>query len=161
MRKILSKIFWSHGTPLGYMGPLFQRDVRLGAWYLQIPFIWGPVDPPGLVAPQVNAKTLKSVGSWCGPQLCVTQRLFFWKGHHRWLEWNPVKRKTTTKVATRGCFRTLRTVQKIMWEKIFGRGLENRASIDPKGLGTKIFGPKIFWYKPRMMCIYEIFSFII
>ena len=65
MRKILSKKFWSHGTPLGYMGPLFQRDVRLGAWNLQIPFIWGPVDPPGLVAPQVNAKTLKSLGSWC------------------------------------------------------------------------------------------------
>ena len=65
MRKILSKKFWSHGTPLGYMGPLFQRDVRLGAWNLQIPFIWGPVDPPGLVAPQVNAKILKSLGSWC------------------------------------------------------------------------------------------------
>ena len=65
MGKNLSQKFRSHGTPLGYLGPLFQRDVRLGSWNLQIPFIWGLVDPPGLVAPQVNAKTLKSVGSWC------------------------------------------------------------------------------------------------
>ena len=26
MRKILSKIFWSHGTPLGSMGSLIQKD---------------------------------------------------------------------------------------------------------------------------------------
>ena len=66
MTKILSQKFRSHGTPLGYLGPLFHRDVRLGACWLQILFIWGPYDPPGLVAPQVNAKILKTLGSWCG-----------------------------------------------------------------------------------------------
>ena len=63
--KFWAKKNWSHGTPLGYLGPLFHRDVRLGACWLQILFIWGPYDPPGLVAPQVNAKILKTLGSWC------------------------------------------------------------------------------------------------
>ena len=65
MRKILSQKFWSNGTSLGSLGPLLHRDVRLGFCQHQILFIWGPCDPPKLVALQVNAKILKTLGSWC------------------------------------------------------------------------------------------------
>ena len=35
-RKILNQKFWSHGTPLGSLGPLSQQDTILGAGQLQI-----------------------------------------------------------------------------------------------------------------------------
>ena len=66
MRKILSKKFWSQGTSLGSMGPLTQRDVRLGFHQLQILVIWGPYRHPDIVACQGHAKTPKLI-----PWLCV------------------------------------------------------------------------------------------
>ena len=61
MRKILSKKFWSQGTSLGSMGPLTQRDVRLGFHQLQILVIWGPYRHPDIVACQGHAKTPKLI----------------------------------------------------------------------------------------------------
>ena len=65
MRKILGRKFWSLGTPLGSLGPLSQGDVIVGPYGLQIPVIWGPYEPPVLVACQATAENPKSVGSWC------------------------------------------------------------------------------------------------
>ena len=65
MRKILTKIFWSHGTPLGYLGAGFQPDVGLGFSRFQILVIWGPYDLPVLVALQAQAKNLKTAGARC------------------------------------------------------------------------------------------------
>ena len=65
MRKFLSKIFWSHGTPLGSLGPLSQQDTILGAGQLQILVIWGPYRPPVVVALETHAENLKTAGAWC------------------------------------------------------------------------------------------------
>ena len=65
MRKILGRKFWSLGTPLGSLGPLSQGDVIVGPYGLQILVIWGPYEPPVLVACQATAENPKSVGSWC------------------------------------------------------------------------------------------------
>ena len=69
-------------------------------------------------------------------------------GHqqHRWLEWNPVKRKFTMKTATRGCCRTLKTTQKYRWEHFWGRALGDRAPTDPKGVPwDQNFGSNFFF----------------
>ena len=66
MRKILDQNFWSHGTPLGSLGPLSQQDTILGAGQLQILVIWGPYRPPVVVALETHAENLKKVGAWCG-----------------------------------------------------------------------------------------------
>ena len=60
MRKILTQKFWSHGTPLGYLGPVSQEDGILGACRFQIPVIWGPYETPRLVAFHAQAKKLKT-----------------------------------------------------------------------------------------------------
>ena len=65
MRKFLSKIFWSHGTPLGSLGALSQQDTILGAGQLQILVIWGPYRPPVVVALETHAENLKTAGAWC------------------------------------------------------------------------------------------------
>ena len=65
MRKILTKFFWSHGTPLGYLGAESQADLGLGACRFQILVIWGPYDFPVLVAPHEQAKNLKTAGARC------------------------------------------------------------------------------------------------
>ena len=65
MRKILGRKFWSLGTPLGSLGPLSQGDVIVGPYGLQTLVIWGPYEPPVLVACQATAENPKSVGSWC------------------------------------------------------------------------------------------------
>ena len=73
MRKILDRKFWSLGTPLGSLGPLSQGDVIVGPYGLQILVIWGPYEPPVLVACQATAENPKSVGSWCALQLAVAR----------------------------------------------------------------------------------------
>ena len=65
MRKFLNKKFWSQGTPLGSLGSLSQGDAILGACRFQILFIWGPYEPPVLVAFHAQAKNPKSAGAWC------------------------------------------------------------------------------------------------
>ena len=66
MRKILDQNFWSHGTPLGSLGPLSQQDTILGAGQLQILVIWGPYRPPIVVALETQAENLKTAGLQCG-----------------------------------------------------------------------------------------------
>ena len=65
MRKILDRKFWSLGTPLGSLGPLSQGDVIVGPYGLQILVIWGPYEPPVLVACQAQAENPKSAGALC------------------------------------------------------------------------------------------------
>ena len=65
MRKILDQNFWSHGTPLGSLGPLSQQDTILGAGQLQILVIWGPYRPPIVVALETQAENLKTAGLQC------------------------------------------------------------------------------------------------
>ena len=65
MRKFLTENFWSHGTPLGYLGVGSQEALGLGAFRLQILVIWGPYDFPVLVACQGRAKNLKTAGAQC------------------------------------------------------------------------------------------------
>ena len=68
---------------------------------------------------------------------------------HRWLELSPVRKKSTTKTATRGSFWTLRTTQKVMWENQLGRDLAKRAQVDPKGVPwDQNFWSKIFLILP-------------
>ena len=61
-----TKNFWSHGTPLGYLGAGSQEAPGLGACRFQILVIWGPNDPPVLVVSHGDAKNPNTVGSWCG-----------------------------------------------------------------------------------------------
>ena len=65
MRKFLTKFFWSHGTPLGYLGAGSQADLGLGPCRFQILVIWGPYDFPVLVALQAQAENLKPIRSRC------------------------------------------------------------------------------------------------
>ena len=65
MRKILDQNFWSHGTPLGSLGPLSREDPILGFDQHQIPVIWGPYEPPVVVALETFAENPKMAGSWC------------------------------------------------------------------------------------------------
>ena len=43
MRKILDKNFWSHGTPLGYLGAIRPLKVVLGNFFLVILNTYGMV----------------------------------------------------------------------------------------------------------------------
>ena len=65
MRKFLRQKFWSHGTPLGSLGPLSFEALGPGASQCQILLIWGPYECLDLVALQVQAETLKPIRSWC------------------------------------------------------------------------------------------------
>ena len=65
MRKILTKKFWSQGTPLGSLGPLSQADVNLGFSRFQFLVIWGLNKHPMIVTYQGQAKSLKTAGGWC------------------------------------------------------------------------------------------------
>ena len=69
MRKILTKKFWSQGTSMGPSGSRSGADVPLGACQFQILVIWGPNEPPILVALQGQAKSLKPVPSRSGKYL--------------------------------------------------------------------------------------------
>ena len=77
-RKILRQKFWSHGTPLGYLGPVSLEALGLGACRLLILVIWDPYEPPVPVALHVHAKNLKTIGSWCAkcrPIVVVAQNV--------------------------------------------------------------------------------------
>ena len=65
MRKFLTKIFWSHGTPLGYRGAGSREAIHPGACRFQILDIWGLNDPPVLVAFHVQAENPNTTRSWC------------------------------------------------------------------------------------------------
>ena len=77
MRKFLTKKFWSHGTPLGYLGAGSQADLSLGPCRFQILIIWGPYDFPVLVALQAQAENLKPIRSRCENKSRVVYRLNF------------------------------------------------------------------------------------
>ena len=66
MRNFLRPKFWSHRTPLWYLGPVSQEALGLGACRLLFLVIWGPYDPPELVALHVYARNLKTILPWCG-----------------------------------------------------------------------------------------------
>ena len=57
------KKFWSQWTPLGSLGTGSQADIGLGPWRFQILVIWGPIDPPEMVAFQSHAKKLNLASS--------------------------------------------------------------------------------------------------
>ena len=63
MRKFLSPKFWSHGTPLGYLGPGSRKDVTPEFFRNHFLVKWGPYDPPILVRPQEKAKNPKTAPS--------------------------------------------------------------------------------------------------
>ena len=63
----MTENFWSHGTPLGYLGAGSQEALGLGACRFQILVIWGPYDFPVLVVCQGQAKNLKTAGARCEP----------------------------------------------------------------------------------------------
>ena len=65
MRKILDQKFWSHGTPLGSLGPLSQQDTILGAGQLQILVTWGPCEPIVVVVPETHAENPKTARLQC------------------------------------------------------------------------------------------------
>ena len=65
MRKILDQKFWSHGTPLGSLGPLSQQDTILGAGQLQILVMWGPCEPPVVAALKTQAENPKTAEQQC------------------------------------------------------------------------------------------------
>ena len=65
MRKILTKKFWSLGTPLGSSGSGSQADLHLGFSNFQILVIWGLYDPPVPLALETQAKNPKTAGAWC------------------------------------------------------------------------------------------------
>ena len=57
-RKILNQKFWSHGTPLGSMGPGSQKAPNEIFSKSQILVIWGPYNCPDIVAYETHAKKL-------------------------------------------------------------------------------------------------------
>ena len=59
MRKILNNKFWSHGTPLGSLGPLSQKAPDKIFSNYQILVIWGPYGPNMPLAYETHAKNLK------------------------------------------------------------------------------------------------------
>ena len=64
MRKILDQKYWSHGTPLGSLGPLSREAAILGAVRLQILVICGPYEPPELVPFYVQPENPNTTASW-------------------------------------------------------------------------------------------------
>ena len=61
MRKFLNQNFWSHGTPIGSLGPLYQKALILGFDQHQIPVIWGPYDPSEVTPLQTQEKFQKQL----------------------------------------------------------------------------------------------------
>ena len=50
---------------MGSLGPLSLEALILGAVQLQILVIWGPYEPPVVVALETQAEILKTAGAWC------------------------------------------------------------------------------------------------
>ena len=59
MRKFLDGKFWSHGTPLGSMGPLSQKALDKIFSNYQILVIWGPYGPNIPLVYETHAENLK------------------------------------------------------------------------------------------------------
>ena len=59
MRKTLNPRFWSHGTPLGSLGPLSQQDPDKIFSNYQILVIGGPYGPNIPLAYETHAENLK------------------------------------------------------------------------------------------------------
>ena len=65
MRKFLKKIFWSHGTPLGYLGSLSQKgppEIFL-KWVLFN--LSNPLRHPAPLVDPLLTKNLDTAGPWC------------------------------------------------------------------------------------------------
>ena len=65
-RKFLRPKNWSQGTSLGSLGPLSFKALGPGFDQGQILFIWGPCEPPVLVALHGQAKSPKTAGAGSG-----------------------------------------------------------------------------------------------
>ena len=76
MRKILNPKFWSHGTPLGSLGPLSQQDPDKIFSNYQILVIWGPYKPNIPLACESHAKNLKP--SYIMMCCVIFVRIFSW-----------------------------------------------------------------------------------
>ena len=63
--KFLGPKIWPHGTPLGSLGLLSQEAPILGFDQHQILVIWGPYEPPVVVALETFAENPKTAGSRC------------------------------------------------------------------------------------------------
>ena len=63
--KNLDQKIWSHGTPLGSLGPLSQQDTILGAGQLQILVVWGPYEPPVVLVLKTQAENPITAGQQC------------------------------------------------------------------------------------------------
>ena len=84
MRKFLGQNFWSHGTPLGSLGPLSQGDMILWFDWRYFLVIWGPCDHPVIAALHAQAEILKTAGAWCDSKrvikTCLIKKAFLIKG---------------------------------------------------------------------------------
>ena len=65
MRKYLRKIFWSHGTPLGYLGSLSRkgRSKIFSKWVLIN--LSNPLGHPEPLVDPLLTKNLDRAGPWC------------------------------------------------------------------------------------------------
>ena len=92
--KFLDQKFWSHGTPLGSLGPLSREVAILGAVRLQILVIWGPYEPPEVVPLNVQPENPKTTASWCGTDVTTAKERKSTHGHtylmRKWFELNYV-----------------------------------------------------------------------
>ena len=65
MRKFLRKFFWSHGTPLGYLGSLSQKGLPeiFSKWFLIN--LSNPLRHPAPLVDPLLTKKLDTAGPWC------------------------------------------------------------------------------------------------
>ena len=69
MRKFWREKIWSHGTPLGSLGPLSREAPILGAVQLQILVIWGPYELLVVVVLETQAKNFSKTQKFNSPAL--------------------------------------------------------------------------------------------
>ena len=84
MRKFLKKKFWSHGTPLGYLGSLSQKgppEIFL-KWVLFN--LSNPLRHPAPLVDPLLTKNLDTAGPWCGPLMPQDPALIIEDPHHTW-----------------------------------------------------------------------------
>ena len=80
MRKFLKKIFWSHGTPLGYLGSLSQKgppEIFL-KWVLFN--LSNPLRHPAPLVDPLLTKNLDTAGPWCGRLIFARAVLYYCTG---------------------------------------------------------------------------------
>ena len=76
-RKILRPKIWSHGTDLGYPGPVFQKGPDEKFSKPQNPFIWEPKDSPVLAPSLLFEKNLNRFPTWCVNKVELKRAMFF------------------------------------------------------------------------------------